>query len=140
MYVSFRLFMNSLFNMNIIPQQELSTLLESWISWWKRWFKRIPVFFKKLSFLHIILIFFKMVIFIFSFGTCNFWHFLVTKVSKNKILNKMVCLNVQFFESFFQISQVQVKRSFWSKGTRKTVRVSQWSDLSGVQLKRMILA
>ena len=60
------------------------------------------------------------------------------------ILNKMMFTFLKKHSKFrillIRISKVLVKRSFLSNVNGKTVRLSEWSDLSGVRLKRTILA
>ena len=55
------------------------------------------------------------------------------------------CIYSIFERSKFRIilirsDKVLVKRSFWPKGPQRSVRVTEWPDLSRVRLNRMILA
>ena len=47
---------------------------------------------------------------------------------------------LKFWIILIRTDKVLVKRSFWPKIPQRSVRVTEWSDLSRVRLKRIILA
>ena len=68
---------------------------------------------------------------------------LLTRIIKQQSFRRLYLLI--FERSKFRIilirsDKVLVKQSFWHRRPQRSVRVTEWSDLSRVRLKRMILA